>query len=182
MQKTASYINTLGFNKILCLGVGIPKLWFNKILADDVTGIDKYDKSLYPRLWSSPTKGIKKTTKKSDFDAVIINDSKHYKDLEKLFKLAEIKVKEGGKILFTHSIPDNLSLVSDKYKPYQNWCGNVYEFILNIKAKGGYKIESFEFDNGLTILQKDDTIEAVDLTVEPFEDWYFNRKSLMNIK
>ena len=43
----------------------------------------------------------------------------------------------------------------------QNWCCNVYEFILNIKAKGGYKIESFELDNGLTILQKDDKLAFV---------------------
>lgn len=183
MQKTASFINSFGFSKVLCLGVGIPKLWFDKIKGDDVVGVDKYDKKLFPRLWTQPTKGIPKTTKKSGFDCVIINDSKHFKDLEELFKIATAKLKEdGGKIVFTHSIPDNVKLVTTDYLPHQNWCGQVYEFILNLKAKGGYKIESFEIENGVTIVEIDNKVKPEEITIEPFEDWYFNRKKLMNIK
>lgn len=182
MQKTASFINSFGFSKVLCLGVGISRLWFDKIKGEEVVGVDAYDKNLFPRLWTQPTKGIPKTTKKSGFDAVIINDSKHYKDLEKLFKTAKTKLKEGGKIIFTDSVPSNINLVTTDYLKHQNWCGDVFEFVLSLKAKGGYQIESFEIDNGVTIVEINDKVKPEEITLEPFEDWYFNRKTLMNIK
>ena len=103
LQSTISFINSQGFNSVLCLGVGIRSLWYDKIKAEDKKGVDKYDKTLFPRLWTQPSKGVRKSITKGEFEAVIINDSKHYNDLEKLFKLACERLKEGGKIiLLTH--------------------------------------------------------------------------------
>ena len=183
MLKTINFINSFGFESILSLGVGIPSLFYDKLNAKDKIGIDKYDVNSYPRLWTQPTKqkDIKKSISKGSFEAVVINDSKHYKDLEKLFKIAENRVIDGGKIIFTHSIPYNISLVTKDFKPHQSWCGDVYEFILSIKSKGGYKIESFELDYGVTVLVKDETVEPEEIELGEFEDWFFNRKSLMNI-
>ena len=58
----------------------------------------------------------------------------------------------------------------------------MYEFILNLKAKGGYDIESYDIDNGVTIVSINTEVSPLDITIEPFEEWFFNRKELMNIK
>lgn len=184
MQRTINHINTLSYSSLLCIGVGVPRYFYNKLVAEDKVGVDKYDTKLFPRLWSQPAKGkgVRKSFPKNDkFDLVVINDSKHYADLDRYFKQALKSINEGGKIIITHSLPSNPSLVSHDYNPHQEWCGDVVEFILALRSKGGYKIESYESEFGLTEITIDESVEPQNIDIRPFEDWYFERKSLMNI-
>ena len=185
MIATINFINRLKTEKLLCFGVGIPQYFYDKLTySDKKIGIDQYDTSEYPRLWSGATKreDIKKSVSKGKYDTIVINDSKHIVNLEVYFKKACKLLSEGGKIVLTHSLPNRQNLITKDYKPHQIWCGDVWEFILSIKSKGGYKIESFEIDYGVTVVTIDDKVKPQDIEVGAFEDWYFERKKLMNIK
>lgn len=184
MQRTISYINSLHSTSLLCFGVGVGSSFYNVLKAEKKIGVDKFDPSLYPRLWTAPTKGkdIKKTVpKKGEYDVIVINDSKHFKDLEGYFNKALEVLSEGGKIILTHSLPNRPYLVDHNYKPFQTWCGDVYEFVLKLKSQGGYKIESFEYDYGVTVVEIDEKVKGEEIEFRPFEEWYFDRKKLMNI-
>lgn len=184
MHSTTKHINSLSFSSLLCIGVGIPSHFYDYLIAEEKVGVDKYDKKLFPRSWSNPVKrkGVRKSfPKDAKFDLVVINDSKHYADLDKYFKQALKSLNEGGKIVMTHSVPNKPSLVTKNYKPHQSWCGDVVEFILSLKSKGGYKIETYAYDYGVTEISIDESVEAQEIDIRPFEDWYFERKQLMNI-
>ena len=95
MQSIINTINKLDFETVCVYGVGIPQLFFNKIKGDK-TGIDNFDKTKFPRSWSGKTiaSNILSKPNKKTFDVVIINDSKHYKDLVKYFKQALKNIKK----------------------------------------------------------------------------------------
>ncbi len=184
MQRTANHINSLSYSSLLCVGVGVPSYFYDKLIAEEKIGVDKYDKKQFPRLWSNPIKrkDVRKSFPKNDkFDLVVINDSKHYADLDKYFRQALKSLNEGGKIIITHSVPTSQVLVTKEYKPHQEWCGDVYEFILALKSQGGYKIETYEIDYGVTEISIDESVEPQEIDIRPFEDFYFERKELLNI-
>jgi hypothetical protein len=181
MQKTISYINSLGAEKILFFGVGNPSIFFDRIKGDN-HGIDKYDVSLFPRSWVYPVKSEKvqsKNTKKK-FDLIVINDSKHYKDLSNYFKQALKNLNEEGKIVITHSMPTMAIHETIEPKKFQSWCGQVREFVLELISKGGYKVTSYEYDLGVSVIELDDTKQPKEVEIGLFEDWYYQRKKLMS--
>ena len=181
MQQIVSIINKLDFNTVLCYGVGIPSIFFDKIKGEKL-GIDKYDKSQYPRLWSSKyfAENVQYKNTKKKFDLVIINDSKRFKDLKEYFKQALKNINEGGKIVLVDSMPKLPLLVTDKPNNHQSWCGDVYQFVLELISKGGYKITSLDDGNGISIIEIDETKEPKQIEVQGFEEWYFQRNKIMN--
>jgi hypothetical protein len=131
-----------------------------------INSLVDFDKNKFPRSWSGATisDNILSKPNKKKFDVVIINDSKHYKDLTKYFKQALKNIKEEGKIVFKHQI----------------WCGDVQQFILELISKGGYKVTTFDDDLGVSIVEIDETKEPKTIEVQGFEEVYFDRKNLMN--
>ena len=180
MQLIVNIINKLDFKTVLFYGVGIPKLFFDKVKGEKL-GIDQYDNRQFPRLWSSSSfsSNIQQKNTKKKFDLVIINDSKKYIDLQKYFKKALKNIKEGGKIILIDSMPKEPLLVTDKPSNHQGWCGDVYQFVLELISKGGYKITTLDDGNGLSIIEIDETKEPKEIQVQGFEEWYFERKKIM---
>jgi hypothetical protein len=82
MQSEISIINRLNFDTVCVYGVGVPSLFFDRIKGDK-TGVDNFDKNKFPRSWNGKTvaSNILSKPNKKAYDVVIINDSKHYKDL-----------------------------------------------------------------------------------------------------
>ena len=181
MQKIVSIINKLDFQTVLCCGVGVPSLFFDKIKGDKL-GVDKYNKDQFPRSWSSPSFGDNIQTKntKKKFDLVIINDSKRFKDLKVYFSQALKNINEGGKIILIDSMPKTPLLVTDKPTKHQIWCGDVYQFVLELISKGGYKVTTLDDGNGLSIIELDETKGPKEIEVQGFEEWYFQRKKIMS--
>ena len=181
MQKTINYINSLGAEKVLFFGVGNPKMFYDRIKGEK-HGIDKYDTSLFPRSWVYPVKSgdIQSKNTKKKFDLIVINDSKHYKDLSAYFTQALKNLNEEGKIIFTHSIPTKAIHETTDPKPFQAWCGQTREFILELISKGGYKITSYEYDLGVSVVEIDETKEPKEIEIGLFEDWYYQRNELMS--
>ena len=181
MQKELKIINGLEFDSVCVYGVGVPSIFFNAIKGDK-TGVDSYDKELYPRSWSGKTiaSNILSKYNKKSYDAVIINNSKHYKYLSKYFKQALKNIKEGGKIIFTHSMPKTPQDVIETPSKHQFWCGQVQQFILELISKGGYKVTTFDDGLGVSIVEIDETKEPKQIEVQGFEEVYFNRIKLMN--
>jgi len=181
MQKTISYINSLGVEKILFFGVGIPIMFYDRIKGDK-HGIDKYDVSSFPRSWVHPERrgDIQSKNTKKKFDLIVINDSKHYKDLASYFKQAIKNLNEEGKIVITHSMPKLPIHETTTPKPYQSWCGQTREFVLELISKGGYKVTSYEYDLGVSVIEIDETKQPKEIEIGLFEDWYFQRKELMS--
>lgn len=181
MHKELKIINSLEFDTVCVYGVGVPIQFFD-LIKGDKTGVDSFDKDLYPRSWSGKTISgniLSKYNKKS-YDVVIINNSKHYKDLTKYFKQALKNIKKGGKIIFTHSMPKTPQDVTDTPTKHQFWCGYVQQFILELISKGGYKVSTFDDGLGVSIIEIDETKEPVTIEVQGFEEVYFERKKLMN--
>jgi hypothetical protein len=181
MQNTIKFINSLGAEKILFFGVGNPSMFFDRIKGKK-HGIDKYDVSLFPRSWVYPVKrgDIQKQNTKKKFDLIVINDSKHYKDLAIYFKQALKNLNEEGKIIFTHSIPKLPIHETRDFKKFQAWCGDTREFILELISKGGYKITSYEYDLGVSVVEIDETKQPKEIEIGLFEDWIYQRKELMS--
>ena len=152
MQKVISKINSLEFETVCVYGVGVPSLFFDRIKGEK-TGVDNFDKSKYPRSWNGPTtaNNILSKPNKKRYDVVVINDSKHYKDLTNYFKQALKNIKEEGKIIFTHSMP-----------------------------KGGYKVTSFDDGVGMSIIEIDETKQPKEIDVFGFEEVYLLRNKLMS--
>ena len=69
---------------------------------------------------------------------------------------------------------------TEKPKPFQAWCGDVRSFVLELISKGGYKVASYEYDLGVSIVEIDETKEPKELEITLFEDWYCQRKKLMS--
>ena len=180
MQSLINIINRIEFNTALFYGVGIPRLFFDKIKGDKI-GIDKFDKCQYPRLWTAPTKRVniqsKGTSKK--FDLIIINDSKRYKDVSSYFSKALKNINEGGKIVLIDSMPKLPIYITDTPANHQDWCGDVYQFVLELISKGGFKVTSFDSGNGMSIIEIDETKQPKEIEISGFEEWYFQRKKLM---
>lgn len=181
MQSIISIINKLKFDTVCVYGVGIPSMFFN-LIKGEKTGIDNFDKDKYPRSWSGATiaDNILSKPNKKKYDVVIINDSKHYKDLVKYFKQALKNINEGGKIIFTHSMPNTPYDVAEKPTKHQFWCGDVQQFILELISKGGYKVTTLDDGVGMSIVELDETKEPKTIEVQGFEEVYFQRKKLMN--
>jgi SAM-dependent methyltransferase len=181
MQKVINIINSLDFDTVCVYGVGVPFMFFDRIKGEK-TGVDNFDKNKFPRSWSGATisDNILSKPNKKKFDVVIINDSKHYKDLTKYFKQALKNIKEEGKIVFTHSMPNTPQDITEEPKKHQIWCGDVQQFILELISKGGYKVTSFDDDLGVSIVEIDETKEPKNIDVQGFEEVYFDRKNLMN--
>ena len=181
MLKELKIINSLEFDTVCVYGVGVPSQFFNHIKGDK-TGVDSFDTSLFPRSWSGATIAdniVSKHNKKS-YDVVIINNSKHYKDITKYFKQAQKNIIEGGKIIFTHSMPKVPNDVTETPTKHQFWCGYVQQFILELISKGGYKVTTFDEGLGVSIIEIDETKEPKQIDVQGFEEVYFQRKELMN--
>ena len=181
MQSVINIINKLEFDTVCIYGVGVPSLFFNHIKGDK-TGIDTYDKNKYPRSWSGKAiaSNILSKYNKKCYDVVIINDSKHYKDLAFYFKQALKNIKEEGKIIFTHSMPKTPQDVTENPTKHQFWSGYVQQFVLELISKGGYKVTTLDDGVGLSIIEKDETKEPKEIEVFGFEEVYFNRVKLMN--
>ena len=181
MQKEIKTINSLQFDTVCVYGVGVPSLFFDQIKGEK-TGVDSFDKTLFPRSWSGATiaDNILSKPNKKKYDIVIINNSKHYKDLVKYFNQALKNISEGGKIIFTHSMPKTPKDVTETPSKHQFWCGYVQQFILELISKGGYKVTSFDDGLGVSIIEIDETKEPVTIDVQGFEEVYFQRKKLMN--
>ena len=173
MQSIISIINKLKFDTVCVYGVGIPSMFFN-LIKGDKTGVDNFDKDKYPRSWSGATiaDNILSKPNKKKYDVVIINDSKHYKDLVKYFKQALKNINEGGKIIFTHSMPNTPYDVAEKPTKHQFWC--------ELISKGGYKVTTLDDGVGMSIVELDETKEPKTIEVQGFEEVYFQRKKLMN--
>jgi len=181
MQSVINIINKLQFDTVCVYGVGVPSLFFNHIKGDK-TGIDNYDKNKFPRSWSGKAiaSNILSKPNKKAYDVVIINDSKHYKDLSNYFKQALKNIKEEGKIIFTHSMPKAPQDVTETPSKHQFWCGYTQQFILELISKGGFKVTSFDDGLGLSIVEIDETKEPKEIEVNGFEEVYFDRLKLMN--
>lgn len=181
MQKIASKINSLKADSILLVGVGLPHMLFNKLKGKKL-GFDRWDKKKFPRLWSHAVFAhditMRRTKKK--FDLVILNDSRHYSDLCTAFDQGLKNLKEGGTIAIIGTMPNQYDLVRQDPLPRQNWCGDAYIFVLDLISKGGYRVESFDMDLGLSLITKDESIQGKELTLGAWEDWYFERHKLMN--
>jgi len=180
MQKVISKINSLEFDTVCVYGVGVPSLFFNHIKGEK-TGVDNFDKSKYPRSWNGPTTAdnILSKPNKKRYDVVIVNDSKHYKDLANYFKQALKNIKEDGKIIFTHSMPKTPYDITEQPTKHQFWNGYVQQFILELISKGGYKITSFDDGVGMSIVEIDETKQPKEIEVFGFEEVYFQRNKLM---
>jgi len=181
MQSIISIINKLKFDTVCVYGVGIPSMFFS-LIKGDKTGVDNFDKDKYPRSWSGATiaDNILSKPNKKKYDVVIINDSKHYKDLVKYFKQALKNINEEGKIIFTHSMPNTPYDVAENPTKHQFWCGDVQQFILELISKGGYKVTTLDDGVGMSIVEIDETKEHKTIEVQGFEEVYFQRKKLMN--
>tara|TARA_R110002020_G_scaffold344927_1_gene559040 strand:- start:721 stop:1269 length:549 start_codon:yes stop_codon:yes gene_type:complete len=181
MLQTIKFINSLKVEKLLFFGVGNPSMFFDRIKGDK-KGIDKYDTSLFPRSWVYPVKNgdVQSKNTKKKFDLIVINDSKHYKDLDLYFKQSLKNLNEGGKIIFTHSMPKLPIHETENPKPFQTWCGYVREYVMELISKGGYKVTSFEYDLGVSVIEIDETKQPKEIEIGLFEDWYYQRKELMN--
>jgi len=181
MQKIVSKINSLGFPTVLLVGVGLPHVLFTKLKGEKL-GFDKWDKTKYPRLWSHAVFGQNLTRKrtKKKFDLVILNDSRRYSDLDTDFNQALKNLKEGGTIAIIGTMPNMYDLVRPDPLPRQNWCGDAYIFVLDLISKGGYRVESFDLDLGISLITVDDSIQGKEITLGAWEDWYVERKTLMN--
>ena len=181
MLNTINYINSLGVEKILFFGVGNPSMLYDRIKGEK-HGIDKYDTNLFPRSWVYPVKrgDIQKNNTKKKFDLIVINDSKHYKDLASYFKQALKNLNEEGKIIITHSMPKLQIHETRDFKPFQTWCGDAREFVLELISKGGYKVTSFEYDLGISVIEIDESKQPKEIEIGLFEDWYYQRKELMS--
>jgi len=160
MQSEISIINRLNFDTVCIYGVGVPSLFFDRIKGDK-TGVDNFDKNKFPRSWNGKTvaSNILSKPNKKAYDVVIINDSKHYKDLTKYFKQALKNIKEEGKIIFTHSMPKTPYDVTENPTKHQFWCGYVQQFVLELISKGGYKVTTFDDGFGVSIVELDETKE-----------------------
>ena len=181
MNKELQIINKLEFDTVCVYGVGVPTQFFNSIKGDKL-GVDPFDKDSYPRSWNGKTVAsniVSKYNKKA-YDIVIINNSKHYKDLVKYLKQAQKNIKEGGKIIFTHSMPKEPSDVTETPTKHQFWCGQVQQFILELISKGGYKVTTYDDGYGVSIVEIDETKEPKEIEVKGFEEVYFYRMELMN--
>jgi hypothetical protein len=181
MQQIVNIINRLDFETVICYGVGVPSVFFNRIKGDKL-GVDKYDKSMFPRLWSYKyfAENVQHKNTKKKADLVIINDSKRFKDLKVYFSQALKNIKEGGKIILIDSMPKEHVLVTDNPSKNQGWCGDVYQFVLELISKGGYKVTTLDDGNGLSIIELDETKGPKEIEVYGFEEWYFERKKLMS--
>ena len=181
MQSEISIINRLNFDTVCVYGVGVPSLFFDRIKGDK-TGVDNFDKNKFPRSWNGKTvaSNILSKPNKKAYDVVIINDSKHYKDLTKYFKQALKNIKEEGKIIFTHSMPKTPYDVTENPTKHQFWCGYVQQFVLELISKGGYKVTTFDDGFGVSIVELDETKEPKQIEVQGFEEVYFERLKLMN--
>jgi len=181
MQSEISIINRLNFDTVCIYGVGVPSLFFDRIKGDK-TGVDNFDKNKFPRSWNGKTvaSNILSKPNKKAYDVVIINDSKHYKDLTKYFKQALKNIKEDGKIIFTHSMPKTPYDVTENPTKHQFWCGYVQQFVLELISKGGYKVTTFDDGFGVSIVELDETKEPKQIEVQGFEEVYFERLKLMN--
>jgi len=181
MQTEISIINRLNFDTVCVYGVGVPSLFFDRIKGDK-TGVDNFDKNKFPRSWNGKTvaSNILSKPNKKAYDVVIINDSKHYKDLTTYFKQALKNIKEEGKIIFTHSMPKIPYDVTENPTKHQFWCGYVQQFVLELISKGGYKVTTFDDGLGVSIVEIDETKEPKQIEVQGFEEVYFERLKLMN--
>ena len=181
MNKTISKLNSLNAEKILCIGVGVPCVFFDKIKGN-VTGVDKWDYKSFPRSWSVPTiaGNIKTKHNKEKYNLVIINNSKHYSDLLKDFTQAQKSVKEGGIIAITHTMPKSYNDIREDYLPRQDWSGWAWQVVLDLISLGGYKVTSYDFEKGLTLFEFDETIKAKHVDCGTWEDWFVNRIDNMN--
>lgn len=181
MQQIVNIINKLDFQTVLCYGVGVPSVFFDKVKGEKI-GIDKYDKDQFPRSWSSKTfaDNIQHKNTKNKFDLVIINDSKRFKDLKVYFKQALKNINEGGKIVLVDSMPKTPLLVTENPQKHQLWCGDVYQFVLELISKGGYKVTTLDNGNGLSVIEIDETKGPKEIYLYGFEEWYFERKKLMS--
>ena len=181
MQQIVNIINKLDFSSVLFYGVGFPRVFFDKIKGEKL-GIDQYDYRQFPRQWSARVfaENVQQKSTKKKFDLVIINDSKKYKDVSSYFNKAIKNIKEGGKIILIDSMPKLPIHVTDTPKQHQTWCGDVYLFVQELISKGGYKIHSFDEGNGLTVIEVDESVEGKEVSIEAFEEWYFNRKKIMS--
>jgi len=181
MQSEISIINRLNFDTVCVYGVGVPSLFFDRIKGDK-TGVDNFDKNKFPRSWNGKTvaSNILSKPNKKAYDVVIINDSKHYKDLTTYFKQALKNIKEEGKIIFTHSMPKIPYDVTENPTKHQFWCGYVQQFVLELISKGGYKVTTFDDGLGVSIVEIDETKEPKQIEVQGFEEVYFERLKLMN--
>ena len=181
MQATINLINKLEFDSALFYGVGVSRLFFNKIKGEKL-GIDKYDYRQFPRKWSARefAKNIQSKPTKKTFDLVVIDDSKHYKDVVGYFKQALKNIKEGGKIVLIGSMPKLPLHVTTEPKLHQAWCGDVYQFVLELISKGGYRVVTSDIDLGVTIIEVDKSIKGQEINISGFEEWYFERKKIMS--
>ena len=181
MQSVINKINRLEFKTVCIYGVGVPQVFFDKIKGEK-TGIDSFDDSKYPRSWTGSTNrnNILSKPNKKKYDLVIVNDSKHYKDLVKYLKQAIKNIKEDGRIIFTHSMPKVPNQVTKNPTNHQFWCGDVQQFIIELISKGGYKVTSYDDDLGFSILELDENKEGLDINVSGFEEVYFDRKKIMS--
>lgn len=181
MQQIVNIINKLDFKTVLCFGVGVPSVFFNKIKGEKI-GIDKYNLKQYPRLWSSKTfaENVQYKNTKKKFDLVIINDSKKFKDLKEYFKQALKNINQSGKIILVDSMPKKPILITDKPLNNQAWCGDVYQFVLELISIGGYKVTTLDDGNGFSIIEIDETKGPKQIDVQGFEEWYFERKKIMS--
>ena len=181
MQKIANIINKLDFDTVLFYGVGSPFLLFDKIKGKKL-GIDKYDVTQYPRQWSTRTvrSDIQSRGTKKKFDLVVINNSRRYKDVSADFNKALKNLNEGGSIILIDSMPKTPQDITDTPFDHQSWCGEVYQFVLELVSKGGFKVSSNDEGNGFTIVKPDDSIPSTEIFVSGFEEWYFERKKIMN--
>lgn len=181
MQKITSKLNSLKFDSTLLIGVGLPHVLFNKLKGKKL-GFDRWDKKKFPRLWSHAVfaHNITMRRTKKKFDLVVLNDSRRYEDLDCAFKNALRNLKQGGTIAIIGTMPNMYDLVRPDPLPRQIWCGDAYIFVLDLISKGGYSVASFDLDIGLTLIEIDESIQGKEITLGAWEDWYFERKKLMN--
>ena len=55
----------------------------------------------------------------------------------------------------------------------------MYQFVLELISKGGFKVTSFDGGNGMSIIEIDETKQPKEIEISGFEEWYFQRKKLM---
>jgi hypothetical protein len=181
MNQTLNKLNGLQADTVLCIGVGVPSVFFNR-LRGNVTGFDRWEHSNYPHSWTIETVAdniINRKTKKK-FDLVIINSSKHYEDLLRDFSQAQKNCKEGGIIAVTHTMPKTYFDVQEEPLPRQDWSGFAWQLVLDIISLGGYKVTSYDFDKGLTFFEIDETKESRHVEIGAWEDWLVQREKLMS--
>lgn len=150
-------VTKFSLNRYLEIGINNTANNFDLIKATDKVGVDPNFRSKATFCGTSDEYFLA-VGDEVKFDMVFIDGLHHADQVQRDFENSLAHLSDGGFILLHDTCPEKEELTKVPRNKKGRWLGDVYKFVLRLNTYTGIDFCTLDFDNGCTVVWKDEYI------------------------